>query len=356
MNTQCFGLLLAVAVGSVGCNDVSWQQENLIDSVRILGVKAEPASLSPGQSTQLTLLCADGARGGEANPTCNVEVAWFAHCDNPKENDPSHCFAQYRSWKITASKPLSDLDMSKYQGAFALGPVFQYVLPSDVLQGKVSVSGQVVRYGTSYVYYAVCAGRLYSTAGSSERLPVECRDRETGKVLDQRKFVVGRTTLYSYDVIRNPNPEIATVGFDGTRIPLTNCVTNTDCGGNLECHRDGTCAPVVAPCKNRNEPGCRAHYLDLRLTRASFFPEGIDGSTLTAAEKSLWVTYYTNAGSTPDDFAYGFTPEGQAQPTDELPIAFWRAPAYVTEEARLWFVVRDDRGGQAWHVQPVIVR
>lgn len=356
MTTTYRRVALALSLSTLGCNEPSWEQENLINSLRVLGVRAEPASLTPGQSAALSVLCVDGTGGGKTDPTCNVEVAWFGHCDNPKDNDPSLCFKQYGKWANNVGKPLAELDLTAYDGAFVLDSTYRYTAPSDVLQQSITVSGKRVRYGNSYVYYAVCAGRLYMTRGSSDRLPVECRDRKTGQVLDQRRFVVGRTTLYSYDVLRNPNPEIEAISFDGTNLPLTPCTTNTDCDGKLECHGDGVCSPVVPPCQNGNDPNCRDHSLGVTLTDESFYPQGLDGSRIKAAEKSLWANYYANAGEPLDDDSFGLAPTSQAQGKGSSALVYWRAPTYATAQARLWLVVRDDRGGQAWHVQPVIVR
>jgi hypothetical protein len=350
-------IVLGLAVGGVGCEDVSWESESLVDSLRVLGVKATPASLVPGEGTHLSILCADGRGGGTADPSCNVEVAWFGDCTNPRNNDPSECLSQYADWLKPMTSSLAEADMTSYKGRFAVSPEFGFTAPTDALAGNVTVAGHPVRYGTSYVYYAVCAGRLYPAQGKADALPVSCRDRDTGKPLDQRSFVVGITTIYTYDIIRNLNPEISSVSFDGTVVPRTPCVADADCNGIGECHGDHVCAPVVQPCKDDRSPGCDEHVLALEMTDESFYLQRFDGTTLDSVEKSLWATYYVNAGATSEeDFTFGLAPSGTSRNTQKSEVASWHAPSYPTNRARVWFVVRDDRGGQAWLVQPVIVR
>src|ERR1039457_3313342 len=94
-------LLLVVMASELGCNGVSWPSERVVNSLRVLGVKSEPASLAPGQSSHLSLLCADGSKGGTADPSCDfdkIDVAWFADCDNPVNNDPTRCLNHYAAW------------------------------------------------------------------------------------------------------------------------------------------------------------------------------------------------------------------------------------------------------------------
>ena len=343
----CFSLM--------GCNNINWPEENYVDSLRVLGVKAEPASVGPGESTKLTLLCGSGARGGASTPDCNVEVAWFADCANPPENNPTHCFSHYQTLFKSPGLRLSDAEASK-DSVFKISPTYELTMPSTILKNRVTFAGKTVRYGTSYVYYAVCDGTFYSAGPSKERLPVECRDRHTGEKLDQSRFVVGRTTIYSYDVIKNTNPIIERFYFDETTVPLVKCRENQDCGNNFECHEEGVCAPVVAPCNPQNPSACIPHALALQVTRDSFYPKTLDDTVIYSVEKSVWVTYYTNAGNTPTESTYGLAPQTDSQFHPNLANAFWRAPNYSTNQAYLWFVVRDDRGGQAWHVQPIIVR
>jgi hypothetical protein len=48
-------LLLAALPLMVACHGVSWPSQRSVRSLRVLAVQAEPASVTPGQSSQLSL-------------------------------------------------------------------------------------------------------------------------------------------------------------------------------------------------------------------------------------------------------------------------------------------------------------
>jgi hypothetical protein len=297
------------------------------------------------------MLCADGTK---PDAHCDVEVAWFADCNNPENNDPNKCLNHYGDWFQGVNTPLSDAPQLALQPAFKLlsgADTFAYQAPADILKADVTVANQSIRYGNAYVYFAACAGKLYPAPGLTDRLPVQCRDRDTGALLDQRRFVVGVTTIYAYDNVRNENPVILRHGFD--RQLSRACNGDNPCEDGSTCMDDGQCVPVVAPC--RDSERCAPHCFSINVAPSSFVMEGNDGTPLTAAPKSLWVEYYTNAGSVPDDARFGL---GQPQESDrELwYCASWQPPTSPTDDARIWLVLRDDRGGLTWRTQRIIVR
>jgi hypothetical protein len=349
-------ILLAVAV-SFGCNDVSWPSERIVTSLRILGVQAQPASVTPGQNTQLSLLCADGIGGGASDPACNnLEVAWFAHCDNPPNNDPHKCLDNYDALAAQFSSPLADTPAT---AEFAVAPQFDFVAPDDVLKGEISLSGQSIHYGVSYVYFAACAGRLYPVTAVSDRLPVECRDRDTNALLDQRRFVAGVTTIYSYDTIANRNPELQSPRFDG-KDSFQPCSISSDCGDGFECANDSTdstdshCAPVISHCADA--ASCSGHCLDFQVPSSSFTLFTLDGAPISNPLKSLWAETYANGGGLPDDARFALPAPEPNTDTMRSSCAPWQAPPMATDQARLWIVVRDDRGGLSWLSQRILVR
>lgn len=348
-----FGIALGVPV--LGCDDVEFPKPHRIDSLRVLGVSAEPATLTPGESTKLTLSCADGIRGGAEDPACNVEVAWFAGCNNPENNDPKKCFSQYGSWFETLGQPIAEIHAESYHAGFGFGPSFGMQAPADILAQSFEAAGTRVGYGTSFVYFAVCAGRLVTAPGSDTQLPVACRDRDSGQPLDQSRWVVGVTTIYSYDLIRSLNPKVLGVNFGWQVIP-TSCASSTECPVEFECSADSACVPIVRPCTGASAADCEPHTIGLGLGIESYSLFTLDGTMLPSPHKSLWLDYYTNAGSVPEDarinlgrFEYGGTRVGAC-------CATWRAPSTPTEHAHVWLVVRDNRGGLTVHDQRIIVR
>lgn len=347
--------LTALAL-ALGCNGVSWPSERLVTSLRVLAVRADPASVAPGQSSSLSLLCADGSGGGTVDPSCTVEVAWFGDCNNPLQNDPTKCFDRYAAWFPDVSSPLTSTPASPTSAQFADAPEFNVVPPPDVLQGQVTVAGQTVHYGTSYVFFAACAGKLYSSPGVTDRLPVACRDSDSGALLGQSRFVVGVTTLYSYDAITNQNPDLLNPSFDGIPIPTQSCSVTSDCGPGFDCTSDATCAPVVATCARSNPAGCLGHCLSVQVSPSSFALTTLDATPILNPLKSLWTDFYTNAGTLPDASRLALqAPKNEVDPANS-PCAAWRAPNYATEQARIWLIVRDDHGGISWLAQRILVR
>ncbi len=336
---------------TLGCNDVSWPNGRIVTSLRVLGVRAEPASVQPGESSHFSLLCADGAK---ADTRCDVEIGWFADCNNPQNNDPLKCLNHYAAWFQDVSGPLSDAPGGAARPDFELATEFDYHVPDDILRAEVSVGGIPVRYGNAYVYFAACAGRLYPAPGLVDQLPVQCRDRATGALLDQRRFVVGVTTLYAYEAVRNANPQMLNPRFDGRLIPQQICSSDTDCGPGFGCTSEGECIPVVPAC--RDPQTCRGHCLDVEVPATSATLTTLSGAPILNPLKSLWFEYYANMGSLPDDPGFGLPAPQQGAASVRSYCAAWRAPTQPSSEARIWLVLRDDRGGLAWHTQRIVVR
>lgn len=345
------GLLLPC----LGCDDVSWPDREYVDSVRILGVRAEPPSLTPGASTQLSVHCADGRRGPTADPSCDLEVAWFAECNNPPDNDPKKCLRNYATWTKRLSESIADTPSDAWPRGFGIGNSFDFQAPKTILSDEFQAMNQTLHFGISYVFFAACAGRLASKAGGSDRLPVECHDRKTGQPLGQPEFTVGYTTIHSYDLLANKNPELLNRSIDGVAIPSA-CSAAVPCPEGFACDGVGSCAPVLKAC-NRSQPeNCQGHCFGFQLSRASFALSTLDGTLLAAPMKSIWVNSFTNAGLLLGDAEFGVKPvldDGEATRGNCLG---WRTPPMPTENAHIWAVIRDDYGGLTVWDQHVIVR
>jgi hypothetical protein len=339
----------------LGCEDVSWPSAHYVNSLRVLGVQAQPASLAPGESARLSVGCADGSRGATEEPACDVEIAWFADCSNPDKNDPSKCFERYAGWPDRLASPAADTAPTSFPNGFGFGATFEFTAPDDILSQEVKVGQNAIHFGASYLYFAVCAGQLFPVKDVGQRLPIECRERNSGRPLDQRRFVVGMTTLYSYDSITSSNPQLLSPRFDSVSIP-TNCAATADCPSSFECGAESTCVPVVEICSRKHSKGCSAHCLDFELGLASFSVFGIDGTMLGEPRKSLWLDYFTNTGKLLEDGHFSLEPPSDALTPAPSGCAYWQAPPIPTEHAHLWVVVRDDRGGLALWDQRIIVR
>lgn len=342
-----FALILA------GCTDVEMPDGRHIGSVRVLGVQAEPPTLLPGETTQLKLACADGRQGPKTAPDCDVEVAWFGNCNNPTDNDPSKCLAQYGTWTDSMAPNLADATRESYPAGFGFGPSLEFTAPSDILAGELDAGGQRIRYGVSYFYFMVCAGTIRRANGSDKRLPVECYDPATAQVLDQRSKVVGITTVYSYDLIRSNNPEVKLSAFDFVSAPQ-DCSVSA-CPANHECSASHRCVPVVPACTQKGSSACKPHAFFLALSGDSVSLLARDGTRIEEPKKAVWLDLYTNAGFVDEDARFALGSRGGDSEWVTPPLQWW-APPFATEHAHVWAVIRDNRGGLSVFDQPVIVR
>jgi hypothetical protein len=406
-------LLLTALLPMVACHGVSWPSERIVRSLRVLAVQAEPASVTPGQSSQLSLLCVDSIdspddniEGADAGVNPDIDVAWFGACDNPPNNDPSKCLGQYAGWLDRISPVLADHSLSSTLAQFQVAQTFQYNAPENVLQNEVTVGGVTIHYGNSYVYFAACAGKLVPAAGLTDQLPVQCRDRSSNALLDQSRFVVGVTTIYAYDKILNHNPlfpvprncsaqSLAQCAMQqppqyASAVPYSGkaCSVDSDCyagsgsavatvGGvpaGWACASnvgsDGVCAPLVHPCTNNVPGSCGLYDIGVELGVASFFLTGLDETLIFNPPKSLWIDCYSNTGAWPDDPHHGlsapsaseFVGHNISKPADldnytaMDGCGYWQPPTQPTDQARVWAVIRDDRGGIGWLEKRVVVR
>lgn len=352
---SCSAVCVLAVIG-IGCDDVDWPEPRYVDSLRVLAVHAEPPTLIPGASTQLSVLCADGRHGAGTEPTCNAEVAWFTRCDNPEQNDPKNCLRSYARWGDGLASSVSDTPLAVYPDGFAFGEVLSFSAPSNVLRDEFEIAGTRIRFGRSYVFFALCVGRLVWVRGKSEELPVECRDPQTNRVLDQSRFVVGMTTVYSYDLATSRNPVLLHPRFDEVSIP-EHCNTSSECPATFDCSPENQCVPLVQRCTKAHSEDCEAHCFSLEVGLDSFSLFSTDGARIGAPTKSVWLDYLTNAGNLPDDDArFGVdAPEGDTT-ARRTPCIRWQAPTAPTDNAHLWAVVRDDRGGTAVWDQRIMVR
>jgi hypothetical protein len=99
------------------------------------------------------------------------------------------------------------------------------------------------------------------------------------------------------------------------------------------------------------------HCLSFGLDLDSFSLFSVDGTRLETPRKSLWLDYFANAGSLPDDEgSFAVHPPTGAADAERTECIRWQAPRQATEHAHLWAVLRDNRGGLATFEQRIAVR
>jgi hypothetical protein len=190
-----------------------------------------------------------------------------------------------------------------------------------------------VHFGVSYAFFAVCAGQLRPRPDVTDRIPLDCVDSTTGTPLGASDFVLGFTTVYSYEGSVNQSPVLESLTFDETPVPDPACASG-----------DETCLPRVKACALEQRDQCPKHRVAPRVT-----PESAE--RLGNVGEILWASYYASAGSfqTPtqlvNDRATGLV--------DDYSGTF-RAPAQ-TGPVRIWVTINDQRGGATWDTFDLVV-
>src|SRR6188768_853753 len=182
---------LALFAG-LGCGP-QFDPSNEIKTLRVLGVKKDKPYAQPGDAVNLQLLWHDpkGRTGAE------VQRAFIGGCVNPPGDLYYGCFGHY--------------GQSGELPALGMGDTFQVTLPDDIISSRRDLEPGQTRYGLYIVFFAVCAGKLdfdakaAAGASGSEGLPLRCLD-DAGKPLASEDFVVGYTSIYSFEGVSNQNP------------------------------------------------------------------------------------------------------------------------------------------------------
>jgi hypothetical protein len=352
------GLIALLAVA--GC-DSGFDPPSLLDSLRVLAVKPEPASGTPGTSSRLTLAYADGTRNedGSLRAPRDVQIAWFGACHNPPSRMYFACYpvltaiAEHLSPKVVDT-PLAGVPA----GVFGIGNQFELALPPDLLSSAPQTSTDPLHYGVSYAFFAVCAGELRPRPDFHDRVPLECVDPVSGEVLGHRDFVSGFTTLFSYesDVPLNQNPRLTSVNVAGAPIPVpsSGCSEDDDCadvslGAPLEgaCERlSGRCLPRVAPCPESGD--CPTIDVSPELERSDAEP--LPGQN---AREVLWASYYATAGKF--DPATELVNDQKTGWIDDH-ASLYSPPRRAVGRVELWVTVNDQRGGVDYRKLELLVR
>lgn len=200
--------LLSIFVGVLpGCED-DFEPRSVVNSLRLLGIQADKPLPRAGDTVSMKLLWHDGASPPDAPRA--VQSLWLAGCFNPKGDLYYECFEQIaKRFRDMGTSPSPDLG-----GLVGTGDTFSLKIPDDLISARPQAMGREP-YGLSYVFVALCAGKLSlakdfsgqsgndSQAGSDGastvlRSPLECQD-EQGTPLTSRDFVFSYFRLYSYE-------------------------------------------------------------------------------------------------------------------------------------------------------------
>lgn len=276
-----------------------------VTDLRVLAVRADGPFARPGETVALDALAYD---------PLGRSITWgWAACVAPDGTDVASCMGAIAA-DAAAGRPIFS----------ATGPDltrFQLTVPADAL---ARVAPEARGGATVGVLAAACPQRLVIVPGR-----VDCIDA-AGASLPSGSWVLGIKHVALRERDRNANPTFATVTFDGA--PWA----EDDVKVVDACDTDG----------NRFDrcPESLAHRI-AAVPAPDAVEHGVD-ELGRAFDEAVVVQSYATEGIFEHDVRVASAPETR-----------WVARAKARgAEQRMWFVVRDDRGGVSWASRRVRVR
>jgi hypothetical protein len=333
------------------CSGPSYDSPSLVNSLRVLAVRPEPASGAPGETVTLEMLLADGDAG---DPPRDIQVAWLGGCHNPVSRLYFDCFPTIAAIARELSDAVVETPPEALPpGAFGVGTTFELPLPDDILSSAPRYPDDPVHFGVSYAFFAACAGELRPRPSRTDRVPFACVDPASGVELGSRDYVQGFATVPTYENARNENPILTSVRFGSLDIVDAACSADADCDGiggaapgKYACTNAARCAPVVPPCASDDED-CSRYLVFPEIDEAS--AEGLPGGD---GKEILWANFYATHG----DF------QSAAQLVNDRATGWvedhgsYFVPPEQTGAVDVYVTVHDERGGAAFGAFEVLVR
>jgi hypothetical protein len=328
-----------------------FEPRSLVDSLRVLAVRPEPASGAPGETVRLEILVADGSARDAGDPARPVEIAWLGGCHNPASRLYFDCFPTLSSIAERLSPSVAETPPDALPlGAFGVGTTFSLPIPDDILTSAPLSQNDAARFGVSYVFFAACAGELRPRPSRRDQVPLACVNPATGRDRGPNDFVQGFATLFTFEGARNENPILTGVRFGSLAVVDQECAQDSDCDalaapGKYACLDSRRCAPVVRRC--RNEGDCRRI-----LVFPDVAPESAEVLPGEGAREIVWANFYATDGDFDtgtqlvNDRVSGFIDQHGA---------YFRPPLDAGR-VELFVTVHDQRGGTAWSSFEIAVR
>ncbi len=342
-------LALALASPALlpGCGD-DLEPGSSLAGVRVLAVKVSEPYAAPGEALRLEMLAVDGARAG--TPPRPLEVVWFDGCVNPDGGLFYSCYPPLtRALDEAFGGAPAPLDGSAPLPPFITrGAARELVVPADALSALPPPPPSVPPLGRVVTFFAACGGRVEYAPGERQvGLPLRCVDPATGAPLGADDFVFGFTPVVVADGLRNAHPAFAALTLDGAPPPSASCAGDEGCGANERCGSAGVCLRALARCGEAEPEDCDEHRLEVALAPGASEPDPLaSGFEGRPAVEALFVKFYATSGRFTRGVVALVGPDGAA--TDEPFGLFTGHGAAPGEEARVYAVAHDSRGGAAW--------
>jgi hypothetical protein len=332
------GKLWLLAVGALGLGSAAcgpqFDPSNEIKTLRVLGVKKDKPYAQPGDAVNLQLLWHDP----EGRPDAKLQRAFIGGCVNPPGDLYYGCFAQYGQ---TGGVP-----------PIGFGDSFQVTLPPDIISSRQDLEPGQTRYGVYIVFFAVCAGTLefvtdtdLESAGSTG-LPLRCLD-EAKQPLGSEDFVVGYSTIYSFEGVSNQNPSFSVDEAGQGEFLVAGNAVPADCVGEacqaapaVEVDCDVTPERCIKACADDGDPACPAIEVKPAIDKSVERDEVSSTLFGTNVTEQMWVNYYVDRGGMSEvrllnDTSSGWNEKYRGQ---------LRAPK-ASGPMQIWSVIHDNRGG-----------
>jgi hypothetical protein len=333
------GLLVVAALTSLvatACGP-QFDPSNEIKTLRVLGVKKDKPYAQPGDTVNLQMLWHDPKGRDESE----IQRAFIGGCVNPPGDLYYGCFGQYGQ-RIQAGGVLP----------FGGGDTFQVQLPSDIISSRTDIEPGQPRYGLYIVFFAVCAGKIElapeanASSGGSTGLPIRCLDA-AGNALASEDFVVGYTSIYSFEGVSNRNPSLSLDAGGQGEFLVAGQAVPADCVGDacqgaaaLDVDCKATPERCVKACADDGDPACPAIEVQ-PLIEKKVEPDDVSSKLFgTPVTEQMWVNYYVDRGGISEvrllnDSTSGWNEKYRGQ---------LRAPK-DTGSLQVWAVAHDNRGG-----------
>lgn len=304
-------LLLCVLSAATGC-DEEFKPASVVEGLRVLGARAEPPEVRPGQVTQLEVLAVDPSRA--AKPT----VFWIACDPDPYGQGRTSC-STTEAFEDPAGLDLSSGDLPPGMRIIGLGNRAAYAAPPtlfDVLEADHPVRQD----GTVAMLLLLVVGEEVSPLAPREELAAvfeRVRNKETAALIALFRVTVSEKT------VQNQNPKFGSVRYgDDDPVPEAHLLFSI---GEKRTFTVAASDDSYEVYRQRTPSGLEEKTE--RQQVAWFSTSGRFSKDVLALDSAL-----------PEEF----TAPG-IEPTDLLP---------PNRLGTTWAVLRDSRGGITWKEQP----